>query len=146
MAEHLIELDVSFFDPEPNVAEPVVVQSERACYLIYWDRNEERKALEFSRCSISKFGYPNDEALGGNRLFEKGLGFYGFFEVVESEWIAELRKGNEVRFPDFKSFEGQRHFVITFHDCSFECIALSFQVVPEFPTLDSKTLRLNESL
>jgi len=146
MAEHVIEVEVPYFDPEPNMPEPVVVQSERACYLVYRDRDDERKALEFSRCSISKFGYPNDEALAGHRLYEKGLRFYGFFEVVESEWIAELRKGNEIRFPDFKSFEDQRHFIITFHDCTFECIALSFQAVSEFPFLDSKTLRLNESL
>src|SRR5215213_3446444 len=104
MAEHVIEVEVPYFDPEPNMPEPVVVQSERACYLVYRDRDDERKALEFSRCSISKFGYPNDEALAGHRLYEKGLRFYGFFEVVESEWIAELRKGNEIRFPDFKSF------------------------------------------
>lgn len=130
----------------PDISEPAVVQSERACYLIYWDRDMNRKALEFSRCSIAKFGYPNDEALGGHRLYSKGLGFYGCFEVLESEWIAELRRRNEVGFPEFRAFAEQRHFVITFHDSTFECIALHFQPVEEFPKLDSRLIRLDEAL
>ena len=146
MAERVVELDVKFFNPAPNISEPVVVQSDRACYLIYWVRDMERKALEFSRCSISKFGYPNDEALGGHRLYEKGLGYYGFFEVLESEWIAELRQGNEVVFPDFRAFPEGRHFIITFHDSTFECIASGFRLVDDFPKVDSKLVRLDESL
>ncbi len=35
MAEHVIELEVPYFDPEPNVPEPVVVKSERKCFLSY---------------------------------------------------------------------------------------------------------------
>jgi hypothetical protein len=146
MAEHVVELEVPFFDPEPNVSEPVIVQSEGACYLLYWDRENKRTALEFSRCSVGKYGYPNDETLAGHRLHEKGLGPYGIFEVIESAWIAKLKKGNEVVFSDFKSFEGKRHFVITFHDSTFECIASDFQRVAEFPKLDSRLLRLAESL
>lgn len=146
MAEHVVELEVPEFDPEPNIAEPVVVQSERVCFLVYWDRDMKRKALEFIQCSISKFGYPNDHVLGGHRLYEKGLGFYGFFEVVESEWIAELRKGNELIFPYFKAFVNKRHFIITFHDSTFECIALGFRVADSFPQVDSEIMRLDESL
>lgn len=138
MAEHVIELEAPYFDPEPNVPEPVVVASEGSCYLIYSNRVSERKALEFFRCSISKFGYPNDEALAGHRLYGKGLGFYGFFEVRESEWIAELRKGNEVVFPEFRAFAQGRHFIITFHDSTFECIASGFSAVDKFPKVDSE--------
>jgi hypothetical protein len=140
MAERVVKLEVPFFDPEPNVSETLVVQSESASFLIYWDRENRRKALKFNRCSVSKFGYPNDEALSGHRLYKKGLGFYGFFEVVESQWIAELRKSNEVVFPDSKGFEGKRHFVITFHDSTFECIALDFLPAAEFSLLDLKLL------
>jgi hypothetical protein len=106
----------------------------------------KRRALEFSRCSVTKFGYPNDHALGGHRLYEKGLGFYGFFEVLDSEWISELRRGNMVTYPDFQAFPDERHFVITFHDSTLECIALDFHPVEEFPKLDSKLMRLDEVL
>lgn len=146
MAERVVKLEVPYFDPEPNVPEPVIVQSELECYLIYWEQENARKALVFSRCWITKFGYPNDSALGGHRLYKKGLGFYGVFEVIESEWIAEVRKGNQVCFPDYKSFEGGRHFIFTFHDSTFECIALDFHPIDEFPKLDSKLLRIDESL
>ncbi len=146
MGERVVELNIPFFDPEPNISEPTLVQSERACYLIYWDREMNRKALEFYRCSITKFGYPNDDALAGHRLYGKGLDFYGVFEVFESEWIAELRKCNQVRFPDVKVFEDGRHFIFAFHDSTFECIATDFQPVSEFPGLDPKLLKLDESL
>jgi hypothetical protein len=146
MAERVIALEVPFFDPEPNIAEPVVVQSERACFLVYWDRDMKRKALEFTHCSISKFGYPNDDGRWGHRLQAKGLGSYGVFEVIESEWLAELRKGNAKAFPDYKAFEGERHFIFSFHDSTFECIALEFIAVSEFPQVNSKLLRMDESL
>ena len=145
MAEHVVELEVPYFDPEPNVPAPVVLQSESKCLLVYWDRDSNRKALEFSRCSISKFGYPNDEALGGHRLYGKGLGFYSFFEVIDSEWIAELRKVNQVRFPNFRAFAGKRHFIITFHDSTFECIASGFGAA-KLPREDSGIIRLDELL
>ena len=143
MAEHAVELEVPYFDPEPNVPEPALLHSERKCFLVYWDRGSNRRALEFFRCSISKFGYPNDEALGGHRLFGKGLSFYSCFEVIESEWIVELRKGNEVNFPNFSSFADKRHFIITFHDSTFECIASGFGAA-SFPPEDLGTIRLDE--
>ena len=146
MAERVIEVDVPFFDPEPNVSEPVLVQSERECYLIYWDRENVRRSLKFTRCSITKFGYPNDEGRWGHRLYSKGLRSYGVFEVIESEWLVELRKSNAKAFPDFKAVEGGRHFIFSFHDSTFECIALDFSAVGEFPKVDSELLRLDESL
>ncbi len=146
MAERVIELEVQYFDPEPNIAEPVVVQSERACFLVYWDRDMIRRALEFADCSISKFGYPNDEGRWGHRLYSKGLRSYEVFEVLESEWLVELRKSNAKAFPDFTAFEGGRHFIFAFHDSTFECIALNFQAADEFPKLDPKMLQLDESL
>jgi len=35
-----------------------------------------------------KFGGPNDEALGGHPLYERGLGRYGVYEVFNSSWPA----------------------------------------------------------
>lgn len=146
MAERVKELEVQYFDPEPNNAEPVVVQSERVCFLVYWDRDMIRRALEFTDCSSSKFGYPNDEGRWGHRLHSKGLGSYGVYEVIDSEWLADLRNSNAKAFPDFIAFEGQRHFIFSFHDSTFECIASDFNAVSEFPHVDSTLLRLDESL
>src|SRR5690242_21931171 len=43
-----------------------------------------------------QFGAPNDEAIGGHRLFGLGLQPYGSFEVLDSAWIAALEKANRV--------------------------------------------------
>ncbi len=72
MTEQVLELSLDYFDPEPNVPEPVLVKSEHVCYMIYNNREGGRKALQFQRCSLVKFGYPNDEALGGHPLYSKG--------------------------------------------------------------------------
>ncbi len=37
--------------------------------------------IEFHDCLIREFGYPNDEALGGHPLYERGLRFYGVYEA-----------------------------------------------------------------
>jgi hypothetical protein len=44
---------------------------------------------------------------------------YGAFEVHESSWIRELQQIAGRRI------EG-RHFILTFHDTTFECIARRF--------------------
>lgn len=71
-----------------------------------------------------KFGPPNDEALSGHPYYDKGLGYYGVYEVLHSDWIAELEVANRVHsrhLPDL--FLADRHFVFTFHDTTFELIA-----------------------
>lgn len=143
MAEQVIQLRLDFFDPEPNVPEPVLVRSEHVCYLIYNERNGARKSLRFERCSVAKFGYPNDEALAGHRLYSKGLGFYGCFEVVDSEWVNELRRSNKVTFPDAEIMLDARHFIFTFHDSTFECLARDVAEVSEFPQLDNSMMKIH---
>jgi hypothetical protein len=80
--------------------------------------------LRFPICQILKFGYPNDEALPGHPLYAKGLRHYNLFEVLDSTWIAALADQNLVAFPNPRGEpRPDHHFVITFHDSTFECIA-----------------------
>ena len=86
--------------------------------------DEEFAVLRFPMCTIVKFGYPNDESLLGHPLYPKGLSYYGLFEVLDSSWIETLDKENLVSFPNpSKSRRRSRHFVVTFHDSTLECIA-----------------------
>lgn len=143
MAERLVALDLDFFDPEPNVPEPVLIKSEFECYLVYNDRGGARKAIRFLRCWLAKFGYPNDEALPGHRLYKKGLLPYGCYEVVNSEWIEEILRANKVMFPQVKAFKPDaRHFIFSFHDSTFECVANDVEPAGEFPQLDNSMMRV----
>lgn len=76
-----------------------------------------------------QFGPPNDEALSGHRLYRLGLQPYSAFEAVNSSWIASLEVANRVH-PRHKPelFSGRRHFILTFHDSTFEFIARDFRV------------------
>ncbi len=77
------------------------------------------------------FGPPNDEAFSGHPLSEKGLHPYGVFEVRESSWIQALAKMNSTHQSHSPEvFSQYRHFIISFHDSTFECVgqSLSFEI------------------
>ena len=78
--------------------------------------------IRFRYIRASRFGLPNDEALGGHPLYERGLDYYAIGEVLNSTWAAEAERQNRVCFPDCPRWD-TRHFVFTFHDSSFECLA-----------------------
>ncbi len=95
--------------------------------------------VEFLRPHPHFFGPPNDEAFEGHPLASRGLRPYGAYEVEHSSWIRALEKMNRVHSRhDPKSYEALRHFVIAFHDSTFECIASGIdgkryeRDVPEF--------------
>jgi hypothetical protein len=78
----------------------------------------------------SRFGYPNDEALGADPLYPHGLKFYDVVEVLDSPWLHDINTRNRVAFPNFAGYQ-HRHFFMAFHDSSFEvlCRRLEFQTV-----------------
>jgi hypothetical protein len=76
------------------------------------------------------FGPPNDEAFRGHPLAARGLSPYGFFEIIYSSWIRVLEQRNSVHDRHDRQWflSRKRHFVFTFHDSVFECIAQEFSV------------------
>jgi len=116
-----LTVDVAFdIKPEAGVPFPVLFQTEDETVLVY--RGYGVVVAHFEGCIITRFGYPNDEALGGHPLYESGLQHYGVFEVYGSSWPSELEARNRRVFPDSHSFD-YRHFIFTFHDSTFECLA-----------------------
>lgn len=91
---------------------------------------EPSAVVTFERPSIHTFGPPNDEAFAGHRLASKGLRPYGAFEILNSQWIRQLEKMNSVhpRHDPKMYMEGKRHFILTFHDTTFECVARGYSI------------------
>jgi hypothetical protein len=86
--------------------------------------------VSFARVHAHMFGPPNDEAFGGHPLAARGLTPYGAFEVVNSSWLRVLEKMNSVHpYHRPEHFDAHKHFILSFHDSTFECIAQSFDVV-----------------
>jgi hypothetical protein len=80
--------------------------------------------VEFKRATNIKIGSPNDEVLRGHPLWGSGLEFYSAHEVKNSPWITELMEVDRAheRF-DESQWGGRRHFMLTFHDETLECVA-----------------------
>ena len=116
--------------PVTDVPSPILLQNEYDAYLVFDAHSEVPSVpagtaiVRLQGCLITRFGYPNDEALGGHPLYPRGLGFYGVFEVQNSSWIAQLQEQNHRCFPEHK-MPRRRHVAITFHDNMFEGIAHS---------------------
>ncbi|MEM7604442.1 MAG: hypothetical protein AAF411_03725 [Myxococcota bacterium] len=102
--------DVSIVDPSDPQAIPLAI-------------------VEVLRCYSHRFGGPNDEVFHGHPLGRRGLDGYGAYEVVNSRWLAEHRRINQVHSGfDAKLWERRKHFFLAFHDEVFECIAEGFRV------------------
>lgn len=95
------------------------------------DSGDEMTAVvTFERPTVHTFGPPNDEAFDGHRLAAKGLEPYGAYEVLNSAWIGQLEVMNSVHGGHDKQryLARRRHFILTFHDETFECISEGFKV------------------
>jgi hypothetical protein len=80
--------------------------------------------VQFTRVTSVKMGSPNDEALSGHPLCGCGLELYSAHEVKNSPWIRELMDINRVHRGFRESnWNDARHFVLTFHDETLECVA-----------------------
>lgn len=126
---------------------PIVVADEHRLFVVYmveepdpdWDGRSVRVVtpedsaelialVQFVRPSAHFLGPPNDEAFAGHPLAARGLHPYGAFEVKQSSWIRLLERRNRVH-PHHRSsaFAARRHFVLAFHDSTFECIAHGYE-------------------
>jgi hypothetical protein len=101
---------VSVRSPNSNVAEKLAV-------------------VEFERCICTKMGTPNDEVLHGHPLHGKGLEGYEAMLVKNSAWLKELEAINSVHSCyRAEVWRGLNHYILPFHDCTFECVAQGFKV------------------
>jgi hypothetical protein len=120
----VVEISKSF-RPSPGAPNPVIWQDEIGAVVVCetdHDCPHARGVFRFQRCLQTRFGYPNDEALGGHPLYARGLRHYALFEVLDSPWLSDLVRQNRVVFPNDTSwpYRPYRHFVVTFHDSTFE--------------------------
>jgi len=90
---------------------------------------ESLALVEFEGCCAAKLGSPNEEVFHGHYLHERGLDPCTAQIVKNSPWIEELRAVNAVhKLFDPNEWETLNHYVLWFHDSTFECVAESFRV------------------
>jgi len=110
--------------PDTNAPAPILLCDEAALAIAYWTSEGLVALVRFEPVEALRFGAPNEEARGGHPLAGRGLESSGAFNVENSSWILELAGVNSVhptRDPAY--YSDLRHFVITFRDATFECVA-----------------------
>jgi len=110
----------------------MVLSGEGTLVLAYYviDHEDEQVAMiHFHICYASMFGPPNDEALLGHPLYGRGLQSYSAYLVEGSSWIRSLEKMNSVHpYHRAEAFARRKHFIWTFHDSTFECVADGYEI------------------
>lgn len=114
---------------------PVVFSNEFTTIVAYIMRDavsphaDDNAFIKFHMCYAHMFGPPNDEAFNGHPLAGRGLEPYGAFVIEDSSWVRQLERMNSVHpYHKPERFERLTHYILTFHDSTFECLAESFSV------------------
>ena len=126
--ETLVRLD-SVPRPAPVSTDPSVIADEGRAMLVYriapsephrynsLARNEAPFCLvRFDAAVFQSLGPANNEEVSRHVLHAKGLCCSGAYEVLYSTLVAEW-------WPNAPRAIALRHFIITFEDSSFECVA-----------------------
>ena len=119
--------------PDAGAPAPRLAADEHEARVTYFVRGRDNDpvTVTFAGLYALAFGPPNDEAFGAHPLADRGLGPYGAFEVRDSSWVRALERLNRVH-PAHRpeAFDRLRHFVVAFHDTTFECVATSASPAP----------------
>jgi hypothetical protein len=134
--------------PQSSVGSPcpMVLADEHRLFIAYylesnqprWDKTRILNPSEegdpvaivaFPLYAAMMFGPPNDEAFSGHPLAARGLQPYSVFEVKGSSWIRGLERMNSVHpYHQPAAYKGLRHFILAFHDSTFECVAKAYEL------------------
>jgi hypothetical protein len=135
---------------------PIVLSVESKTVVAYYIQNDEVDfecefepiaIISFERCRSTMFGPPNDEAFSGHPLYFKGLRPYSTFIIENSSWLRKLIEMNSVHpYHNEEHFKDFKHYVLSFHDSTFECIAENFNVEIVNDTLLNVIIQMKEKI
>mgnify|MGYP000729907624 CR=1 FL=1 len=103
-------------------------------------------ALKFDNFLKYTFGLPGVETIQGHPYNKLGMKSYSFYELRNSDFIKSLQdieKNHPAYNPE--KWKVYKHYILTFHDNMFECIARGFEIRKENISLYNQTTEmLNE--
>jgi len=137
---------------------PMIIANDNNLFVIYYenyiDRVDESATdnlmldnnilvLKFQHCYRFTFGSPNDETISGHRYYKLGLVPYAVFELQGSDLIEELKAINAVHpYFNSKNYDSLKHYIITFHDKTFECVAEGYEISAKNISLYSQSVSI----
>ena len=101
----------------------------KTCRLVDENSDETCAVVHFKGLKSHILGQPDEMRTHLHPLGRRGLTAYMSVEVIHSSWIRKLAAFH-AKIPRHwpHAYDKARHFIFTFHDSSFECIADSFEV------------------
>ncbi|KMQ67375.1 hypothetical protein ACM39_13100 [Chryseobacterium sp. FH2] len=103
-------------------------------------------ALKFKMYLKYTFGLPGEETIQGHPYSKLGLQSYSFYELRNSDLIKSLQEIENVHSEyNPERWKKYKHFILTFHDNMFECVAQDFEIREEnIPLYNQIKVMLNE--
>lgn len=91
--------------------------------------SEGRIVIKFNSCTFSRFGPPSNETISGHPYYKYGMNSGGFYELEDSDLIQSLVNVDKIHpYHNSERRKTYKHFILTFHDNIFECVATDFEV------------------
>jgi hypothetical protein len=120
---------------EPNAPTPIIISEGVNVTVCFYGKecNSEGKedifVLKFEGCSKYSIGSPGEETLSGHPYYKLGLESGLFYELINSDLIESLKKNDSVHDShNPEAYDKLKHYIITFRDEMFECIAHGYNV------------------
>jgi hypothetical protein len=96
------------------------------------DRSATAAIMQFHIPLMHLLGPPNDEAIKGHPLWRRGLDYYSAYRVEHSSLLRRIAIMNYVHpRNDPAAFDKFHHYILTFEDSTFECVAQSYSSAVE---------------
>ncbi|MES1221433.1 MAG: hypothetical protein ABUT20_38385 [Bacteroidota bacterium] len=156
----LIEIK-DLFDMDFGSPSPTIISNDNELFIAFYADKESTStipqvrntiydtgifALKFKMYLKYTFGLPGEETMQGHPYSKFGMKPYSFYELRKSDFIKSLQDIEKVH-PAYnpEKWKMYKHYILTFHDNMFECIAQGFEVREENTSLyNQATAILNE--
>lgn len=142
----LIEIK-GLFEMDYGAPSPTILSNDNKLFIAFYgesnnavDMPQERNviydsgifALRFDECLKYVFGIPGTETIQGHPYYKLGMRSCSFYELRNSDMIQSLQEMAKVHpYYNPEKWKAYKHYILTFHDNMFECIAKGFEVREE---------------
>lgn len=142
----LIEIK-GLFEIDYGSPSPTILSNDSELYLTFYADRENAVEIPQQRNTVYDtgivvikfnmylkytFGLPGEETVHGHSYNSLGMESFSFYELRNSDFIKSLQEIEKVHpYYNSEKWNKYKHYILTFHDNMFECIAESFEIREE---------------
>lgn len=142
----LIEIK-GLFEMDFGSPSPMIISNDTELYITFYADKYENETepqerndiydkgiftLKFKSYLKYTFGMPGDETIFGHPYYKLGMQSFAFYELKNSDFIKQLEDIDKNHsYYNSEKWEHYKHYILTFHDNMFECVAKDFEIQEE---------------